>query len=197
MVSAVPWQPTEHSCRLPSDVSTSGIPGSRDTDPAAILTYLAVDIETESDTSSSFLDSSPSSATGTLLFVTPSFEGITPIAIFHDCVLGTCECVHLIVDFPCQLKPCRAASFLFGDSALDSVTEAERLYIWRGLVNGFAIVDDNCSSEYICENYDSITSDEAYDEMSALLSSELTEVHLISDIHQFSNSKPKFRIFYQ
>ena len=47
------------------------------------------------------------------------------------------------------------------------------MYLWNGLNNGFKIVDDDCGASYYCENYDSITSVEFHEEMSALLRAEL------------------------
>ena len=109
-----------------------------------------------------------------VIFYTPSYDDIPPIPIYTDCITGTCDCVHMIGGFPCQLKPCRAAQFLFGQSSLPSISQAHRDYLWSGFARGFAIVDEDCSSLYNCENYDSITSSEFYDEMSALLTEELS-----------------------
>ena len=48
-------------------------------------------------------------------------------------------------------------------------------FLWKGFVLGFQIVDSDCSAGYLCENYDSITGPEFYDEMSALLTKEISE----------------------
>ena len=113
--------------------------------------------------------------------VTPPFEGIPSVVVYADCALGTCDCVHFIGDAPSQLKPCRAASFLFGDRALDSLLDTDRMYLWRGLVCGFDNVDVDCPAVYKCSNYDSILSDEFYGEMTELLTKELAE-HKVSKV---------------
>ena len=51
-----------------------------------------------------------------LLFDTPSFDDVPSIPIYTSCVAGSCSCIHLIGDYQCQLKPCRAAQFVFGPS---------------------------------------------------------------------------------
>ena len=131
-------------------------------------------------------DSSLDSAVSIPVFSTPVCIDIPSINIFQECTLGTCNCIHLIGDFPCQLKPCRAAQFLFGSSALPSIPYSDRDYLWRGLVKGFNIVDDSCDSVYECQNYDSITEQQSYAEMTDLLLSEL-------DCHKVvvSESKPR------
>ena len=108
-----------------------------------------------------------------LLFVTPCCDGIPSINVFSSCVAGTCDCVHLIGQVQCQLKPCRAAQFLFGEAALQTINDPDKLFLWEGLVKGFAIMDKDCPSVYNCPNYDSITGPEFYDEMSSLLIGEL------------------------
>ena len=97
--------------------------------------------------------------------VTPQIEGIPSVVVYAECVVGTCDCVHLIGGVPSQLKPCRAASFLFGDRALDSILTDDRLFLWRGLVCGFDIVDKDCQTSYQCSNYDSILSKEFYSDV--------------------------------
>ena len=116
-----------------------------------------------------------------LLFTTPHYDSIPSINVFTSCVAGTCSFVHLIGQSRCQLKPCRAAQFLFGETALKTVDDSERLFLWQGLVKGFAIVDEDCPSAYNCPNYDSITGPEFYDEMSSLLVGELDS----DKLHEF------------
>ena len=125
-----------------------------------------------------FLAPGPSADKGMILFSTPAIEDIPSINIYQNCTMGTCNCVHLIGEFPSQLKPCRAAQFLFGSSALPTVSDSDKLYLWKGLMKGFRIVDDDCNSSYECQNYDSITEPESYAEMTELLLSEL-ECHKV------------------
>ena len=113
------------------------------------------------------------------VFSTPLLEDVPQLNVYGDCISGQCECRHLIGDVPAQLKPCRAAKFLFGPGALDSVSDQDRLFLWQGLMNGFKIVDDGCDASYVCKNYDSITGDEFKEEMSALLIAELAD-HKVS-----------------
>ena len=84
------------------------------------------------------------------------------IRIYDVCREGKCSCSHLIGGVPSQLKPCRAAPYLFGPSSLDSITEEEKDFLWRGLVGGFDIEDENCQSAYNCQNYDSILDEKFY-----------------------------------
>ena len=114
-----------------------------------------------------------SSLSDTILFTTPLTPKTVSVNVYQDCVDGVCGCVHSIGGFATDLKPCRAACFLFGPSALDTVSDHDRDYLWNGLVNGFSIVDNDCSSSYMCENYDSITCDKFYEEMTTLLQDEL------------------------
>ena len=111
-----------------------------------------------------------------LLFVTSALQGIMPVYVYVDCVKGTCDCVHLIGGIPTQLKPCRAAHFLFGNHKLDNISQDDITYLWFGLVNGFPIVD---SARYFCENYNSILDQKANAEMSSLLAQEIADHKVI------------------
>ena len=106
------------------------------------------------------------------ILTTPCYEDIPCFSIYPDCVSGSCTCCHLIGGFPCDFKPCRAASVFFGPNKLD-IPDTNRDYLWRGFVKGFSIVDDDCPASYLCQNYESITCDTFYDEMSELLREEL------------------------
>ena len=110
-----------------------------------------------------------------LVFTTPAMEGVAPVQVFQSCIQGSCKCVHMIGNEPAQLKPCRSACFLFGDSRLDNIDDDESLFLWKGLTNGFAIVDDDCQASYNCQNYDSILDPKACSEMTALLEQEVLE----------------------
>ena len=112
-------------------------------------------------------------------FYTPDCDGISPLPVFERCYEGSCDCCHFIGDVPAQLKPCRAASYLFGPEALSSVGENDKHFLWKGHVQGFKIVDDDCEAAYACDNYDSITSPEFSDEMTTLLEVELSD-HKVS-----------------
>ena len=143
-----------------------------DVTAAAILNHDAADWPgTPSDlVSSTECEFFPSTS---IVFTTPKLPGIQTVDVHSTCIKGTCNCLHLIGGFPCDLKPCRAAGFLLGSSALNSISIQERDYLWNGLVNGFSIVDQDCPSAYMCDNYDSITGDKFYMEMSDLLRDEL------------------------
>ena len=162
-------------CPGNGDLITSG--GSRDTD-SAILPVVDIDAHIFDDVFTTKPDCTTVSE-NVVVFTTPAIAGTTPMDIYGSCVNGTCNCVHLIGDLPAQLKPCRAAPFLFGEGKLDTVDDDETLALWKGLVNGFSIVDDTCPTAYECENYDSILQPEACSEMTALLEKELIE-HKVS-----------------
>ena len=53
------------------------------------------------------------------------------------------------------------------------MTDKRLFFLWDGLVNGFRIVDDDCVTSYVCDNYGSITSKEFKEEMSTLLRTEI------------------------
>ena len=114
-----------------------------------------------------------------VIFHTPIFDNIDSIPIYGACIAGSCSCAHYIGEHQAQLKPCRAAQFLFGDHKLDSVDTSEQLYIWNGLMNGFSIVDNDCPATYECTNYDSILAENAHAEMTALLEQELLDHNVI------------------
>ena len=118
---------------------------------------------------------SPLVSESTLLFMSPPMGDVPPIAVYSSCVSGICSCVHSVGDTITQLKPCRASQFLFGDDGLTSMSDDDISYIWRGLVNGFSIVDTDCPATYHCQNYDSILEPMAYAEMSQLLIKEIEE----------------------
>ena len=141
----------------------------------AILDCSNVDLLSPLHRSDSTPFLSESTSSNDVYIVTPPFKDIPSVVVYADCVVGTCDCVHLIGDAPSQLKPCRAASFLFGDRALDSVLTEDRMYLWKGLVCGFDIVDEDCPASYNCSNYDSILSEEFYGEMTDLLTQELKD----------------------
>ena len=160
---------------LHSDVDTVTRKESRDVD-SAILPVLSIDI---SDPVSDHPKVHVSD--NVFLFMTPWADGIPPLPVYYDCSTGICSCVHLIGGIPTQLKPCRAAQFLFGDDRLQTMNDSEVNFIWSGFVNGFAIVDDDCPASYFCQNYDSILESKAYEEMSHLLRQELSE-HKVSRV---------------
>ena len=141
-------------------------------DRAAILTDLSVttSIAVNSDSPLDY----DFNEIGDYVFSTPAYHDISAVDVYQSCISGFCSCCHFIGTLPSQLKPCRATQFLFGGSAIPSIADSDRLFLWRGFVNGFSIVDDDCPSEYYCPNYDSITGPGAYDEMSALLKDELS-----------------------
>ena len=111
----------------------------------------------------------------TLVFIIPETTKTVPVNIYSTCLSGICTCIHLIGSEQAQLKPCRAAQFLFGPTRLETVDDDEALFLWEGLVNGFAIVDDDCQASYFCQNYDSILEPTAYAEMSKLLHEDILE----------------------
>ena len=160
--------------------------GSRDLATSAILDGFHQIIDLDEAVTGDDSSHDPSLDQGTFLFATPVIDDIPSIDIFYRCVVGTCTCMHLIGDFPCQLKPCRAAQFIFGSAALPSLSDDDKLFLWRGLVLGFYIVDVDCPSTYLCENYDSITEPLTHQEMTTLLLSEL-------DCHKVvvSDSQPR------
>ena len=163
----------------PSNGSSSATPGSRDPVTTAILISRHTQPSVLDDSSSDVSSLPVTQIPGTVLFFTPPIGDVAPIAIYQDCVLGTCNCVHLIGGFPCQLKPCRVAQFLFGDDSLSNVSDMDRVYLWEGFMKGFCIVDRDCPSSYLCANYDSITGTDAYQEMSTLLSSEIDSSKMV------------------
>ena len=110
-----------------------------------------------------------------IIFFTPTCASVEPVPIYTSCISGACECVSVIGTTASQLKPCRAAQFLFGPSALVDVPESERDFLWSGLNNGFAIVDSDCPSTYSCDNYDSILETSTHKEMCELLQREVDE----------------------
>ena len=102
----------------------------------------------------------------------PSGRGIF-INVYEECVTGVCDCTHSVGGFRVDLKPCRAAAFLFGGQCTlpsSMVTE-----LWDGLCDGFRIVDDVQIPSYACKNYDSISKGKFYDEMSHVIRKELRE----------------------
>ena len=117
----------------------------------------------------------------TVSFITPVVGDIPSLTILEECMQGACSCSHLIGGRPAQLKPCRAAKYLFGPDSLESVSDEDKFFLWEGLMCGFKIVDADCSASYVCENYDSITGDEFSEEMTALLLKELQE-HKVSKV---------------
>ena len=162
---------------LSDDVTTTGVP--RDVTAAAVLPTNNVDYHP----ADVLRDISPvigeSLYFQTLELITPELEDVIPIPVYNSCIDGTCDCRHFIGDVPAQLKPCRAAQFLFGPNALPSIDNEDRDFLWHGLVNGFRIVDSDCPASYQCQNYESITSIEFKEEMSALLLTELAS-HKVS-----------------
>ena len=115
----------------------------------------------------------------TIVFSTPCSDTAPAINVFNSCISGTCDCVHLIGGVPSQLMPCRWAPFLFGKDAIPSIEDDERDYLWKGILSGFDIVDDNCPSSYVCENYNSILEPKFRKEMTELLEKEVLE-HKVS-----------------
>ena len=111
----------------------------------------------------------------TPVFFTPAYASIDPVPVFDECLSGVCSCEFVIASRQTQLRPCRAAQFLFGPSALDSIPPSERDLLWGGLTKGFDIVDYECPATYFCDNYDSIMEDSTHAEMCDLLRKEIAE----------------------
>ena len=63
-----------------------------------------------------------------------------------DCVAGTCTCIHMVSGCVCQLKPCRffAAACLMGE------LDTDLMFIMRGIVFGFHVIDDEFVGTYEC-----------------------------------------------
>ena len=100
---------------------------------------------------------------------------ITPV--FEACINGTCSCIYVLCGVQCQLKPCRFASAVLG---FNCDVSNDDLYVLTSAYRGVRIVDHNCSSAYICENYSSITGDYA-NEMTVMVKDEtdLGKVRLV------------------
>ena len=96
------------------------------------------------------------------------------VKVFDSCVNGTCSCSHEINGRKTQLLPCRFAPFLTGDSNLLKDDSEFAQFIWEGVVNGFKIVDEGCTTQYECKNYKSILEEQFYDEMCVLVEKETT-----------------------
>ena len=69
---------------------------------------------------------------------------ITCFDIRYDCVDGLCDCTHEIAGSQVQLKPCRAFCELF----LRGDTDPDWIYILKGVVFGFNVINPSCTSEY-------------------------------------------------
>ena len=164
------------SFTLQAESQTTGCVDYRDVTPAAPVAILSdrnVAANNDPPLMCSPTSVGKSNTSENIVFVTPTFEGITSINIMGDCVTGTCDCKHFVGSKPAQLLPCQAARFLFGPESLDSLSDSDKLFLWGGLMNGFKIVDTDCPASYSCKNYDSITDDTYREEMSSLLTQEL------------------------
>ena len=106
-------------------------------------------------------------------FTPPVSRGGRVVEIFTECTQGTCDCVNVIGNVHCNLKPCRVAFFLFNGEFSLPQEDVDR--IWNGLCDGFPIVDMGFNSSYECANYHSITEGSFREEMSSLLCKELSE----------------------
>ena len=157
--------------RMHHDVTTGVVPD--DVTPTAIFLHNNVDSRPASSPSDFTPDYGKSNISPILEFISPTFGDTPAISVFDVCIAGTCDCRHSIGGVPAQLKPCRAASFIFGPNSLPTISEEDRQFIWQGLVNGFKIVDPDCPATYSCQNYESIISDKFKDEMTTLLQAEL------------------------
>ena len=69
---------------------------------------------------------------------------MTDIDIGYDCVDGICGCVHVIAGSAAQLRPCRIFCELF----LRGDTDPDWIYILRGVVFGFNVINPSCTSIY-------------------------------------------------
>ena len=95
------------------------------------------------------------------------------VRVYQKCVDGICDCCHFVGENRVDLKPCRAAFFMFGGGcSLPSEMVKE---IWDGLCDGFRIVDNVEIPSYSCSNYDSITSGKFREEMSLIVQRDLDE----------------------
>ena len=93
------------------------------------------------------------------------------IVVYPECTTGECNCIYLIGNIECQLKPCRFASLIYTVFA-GRENEFEQL-LWH-VTDGFPIVDCDVSP-YECENYSSITCPENVIKMDSIIAKELSE----------------------
>lgn len=60
------------------------------------------------------------------------------------CATGMCDCVHLLGGMCCQLKPCR----FFVEVFLRGEWDVDYIYILRGIVFGFRVINDDFKGRY-------------------------------------------------
>lgn len=75
------------------------------------------------------------------------------IEVFDKCLQGVCDCIFEVSGATSQLRPCRVFAECFCRGDVDPDWE----YILRGACFGYRVIDSDCGSSYICNNYSSIT----------------------------------------
>ena len=111
-----------------------------------------------------------------LLYTIDGVAGMPTIPVYNTCMKGSCSCLHYIGNNIAQLKPCRFASYISGSSCNVFPHQPEMAkYIWEGVLQGFKIIDDDCTTSYACNNYNSILDPGFYSEMCSIISEELRE----------------------
>ena len=89
--------------------------------------------------------------------------------VYEQCTAGRCECRHSVGNAPAPLRPCRA----YVECFLRGGTDPDWAYIMHGITFGFKVVNQDCPSSYIKENYTSATGEDVKDKLSAKLKAEI------------------------
>ena len=110
-----------------------------------------------------------------LLYTIDGGGGVPSIPVYETCLTGACSCTHVIGGASSQLKPCRFASFISGETNVMKGRPLDSEFIWEGVTRGFKIVDDTCNTSYTCRNYNSILEGAFYEEMCTLVQQEEKE----------------------
>ena len=93
------------------------------------------------------------------------------IPVFDSCIGGNCHCVYIVQGAVTQLRPCQFVSYL---CAFDLVTKDD-WYVVTGVCRGFRIIDKDCDTSYLCDNYSTTTKGDTAVEMTDKIKNELRD----------------------
>ena len=105
----------------------------------------------------------------------------------RPCDVGTCSSRHMLDGVPIQLNPC---SFFEECFCHPAGIDENASYIFKGVRDGFDIIDKDFEGSYFCSNYQSILDSEFRTQMDRSIQEELDsgKVSLVSEQPKCVNS---------
>ena len=90
-------------------------------------------------------------------------------SVYKQCLEGTCTCAHFIEGANTNMKPCRTFAECFCRGSIDE----DWGYMMQGAIFGFKVVNNDCETTYLKENYKSVLEPGVREKMQEKITSEI------------------------